>query len=256
MFKRHFIKHLCLALLLLSFFVALHATPGWSDEFNTEQLAKEWMWDNPGNDSAYSLTDKPGWLSITVAKGEHNVWNQRGFAPMLVFKTAEKNYSIDAHLLTSGPFNQSTTGLIVIDKNGLGNPSFAGPWGALVLHSGDSVRWAQHLDGKPTELFNFKNVDPHNEACLKIVRAGDKWELLYESPIGKPHGWQSIGTTTLDIRGEHLVGFVVMNLGDAPSYTAHFDYVHTAPENLIGGALSVAPQDKLSTTWGKMKSTY
>lgn len=130
MLNRYFLKLACLTLLLLSFFAALSVQPVWSgDEFNTERLAQAWIWDNPGNDSAYSLTDKPDWLSITVAKGEHNMWSQRGLAPMLVFKTAETNYSIDAHLLTSGSFNQASTGLIVIDKSGLKNPSFVGPWG-------------------------------------------------------------------------------------------------------------------------------
>ena len=247
----------CSTIMLLSFFVGLYAMPVWSDEFNIEPLAKSWIWDNPVGDSAYSLTDKPDWLSITVAKGEHNVWTQRGLAPMLVFKTSETHYSIDTHLLTSGPFAKATTGLIVIDKSGLGNPSFAGEWGALVLHSGGYVRWAQRKDGQPVELFNFNNnVWPKNEACLKIVREGDKYELFYESPNDKANrGWISVGTTTLGIRGEHIVGFVAMNLADAPAYTVHFDYVHTTPENLIGDeGLSVDPQSKLTTTWAKMKT--
>ena len=196
MVHRSNIKPFCSTLMLLSFFVGLYAMPVWSDEFNIEQLGKSWIWDNPAGDSIYSLTDKLDWLSISVAKGEHNVWSQRGMAPMLVFQTSEENYSVDTHLLTSGAFTKATTGLIVMDKNGLGNPSFAGTWGALVLHSGGYVRWVQGKNGVPTEVFTFnKNLSPKNEACLKIVREGETWELLYESPIHKPDGWQSIGTT-------------------------------------------------------------
>lgn len=262
MLKRYNIKLFGSTLLFLLFFVILHAQPGWSDEFNVTQLAAGWIWDNPANDSSHSLTDKIGWVSITIAKGEHNVWNQRGLAPMLVFKTSEMNYSIDAHLLVSGAFNQASAGLIIIDKAALKKPTFSGTWGALVLHSDGNVRWTQDLSGTPKELFrlNLDNGLPKDEACLKIVRRGDKWEMLYESPNEKDneHGWKSMGTTILNLQGEHLVGLVAMNSANAPAYISHFDYLRTTPANLVesGLGLSVDSQGKLSTIWGKMKSAY
>ena len=62
-----------------------------TDDFSMPSLNRKWKWDNPHYKNKYSLTERPGWLRISLATGNEDTWaGRRGDGPFL--RTETSNY--------------------------------------------------------------------------------------------------------------------------------------------------------------------
>jgi hypothetical protein len=211
------------------------------DEFDSPELDPSWIWDNPAEDSSYDLAEKPGWLKITCAPGDHDIWNVRSGGPAVVTE-APDNYTFETHYTTE-ILDNCSVGLVFYNEDALGNANSAGPWTALFTQVATRLDW-QHgvgIDAIQTPVANS------NDAYVKVEKTDDNWKFYYKEK--EDDDWELIIEGNYDIGGKHYAGFMVKNWAPGPEISGYFDYVETSWPFLS----PVEPAGRLATTWGQLK---
>jgi len=211
------------------------------DDFNSTKLGEKWIWDNPAKDSSYDLKEKPGWLKITCAPGDHDIWDVRSGGPAVLLE-APNNYTFETHYITTIKDNCSV-GLVFLNEDALGNANSPGPWCALFTQPGNQLFW-QHAVGVDKMQANVANG---NDAYIKVEKTDKNWKFYYKAKADDK--WTLIIDDNYDIGKKHYAGLMVKNWNPGPEITGYYDYVETS----WAFASAVEPYEKLTTMWGHIK---
>jgi len=211
------------------------------DDFDSQKLGEKWIWDNPAKDSSYDLKEKPGWLKITCAPGDHDIWDVRSGGPAMLLE-APQDYTFEAHYTTQIVSNTSV-GLVFLNEDALGNANSPGPWCALFTQPGNQLFW-QHGVGVDAKQVAIANGD---DAYIKVEKADTDWKFYYKEKENDK--WALVIEDTYDIGKKHYAGFMVKNWNPGPEITGYLDYVETS----WTFAAPVESKGKLTATWGSIK---
>ena len=211
------------------------------DEFDAAELDPSWTWDNPAEDGSYDLAENPGWLKVTCAAGDHDIWDVRGGGPAVAIEAPE-DYTFETHC-TVEMQGDCSVGLVFLNEDALGNAQSAGPWCAL-FSEGSNILW-QHAVGTTAAETAVANAQ---DVFAKVEKTGDDWKCYYKEQEGDD--WELIIENTYDIGEKHYVGLMSKNWGAGPEISIYFDYVETSWACLSS---AVEPEGKLTTTWSNIK---
>jgi len=211
-----------LGTLLLMFCMILLAIPGYADRdnFDSAKLSEKWVWDNPAKDSSYDLKAEPGWLKMTCAPGDHDIWDVRSGGPAVLLE-APDDYTFETHYITEIKDNCSV-GLVFLNEDAVGNAQSAGPWCALFSQPGNQLFW-QHAVGIDAKQ---AAVASSNDAFVKVEKADNYWTFSYKEK--EDDDWQVVIEDTYDIGKKHYAGLMVKNWNPGPEISAVYDYVETS----------------------------
>ena len=234
-----------LSVLVLLACVTLFASSGYADrdEFDSPELDEAWIWDNPAEDSSYDLAEKSGWLKVTCAAGDHDIWDVRGGGPAVVTEAPE-DYTLETHYTVEMQGNCSV-GLVFLNEDALGNANSIGPWCAL-FSEGTQILW-QHAVGLTANQAAVANA---NDVYAKVEKTGVDWKFYYKAEEGDD--WDLIIEDSYDIGEVHYVGMMSKNWAPGPEISTYFDYLETSWSFLLS---PVEPAAKLATTWGEIKDS-
>ncbi|MGB9596667.1 MAG: hypothetical protein ACPL7B_10345 [Candidatus Poribacteria bacterium] len=225
-------------ILMSVFIVSVYAD---RDNFDSQKLGEKWIWDNPAKDSSYSLKEKPGWLKITCAPGDHDIWDVRSGGPAMLLE-APNDYTFETHYITT-ILDNCSVGLVFLNEDAVGNANSPGPWCALFTQPGNQLFW-QHAVAVDAKQVNVANG---NDAYIKVEKTGKDWKFYYKAnPNDK---WTLIIEDSYDIGKKHYAGLMVKNWNPGPEITGYYDYVETSWQF----ASAVEPFEKLTTTWGHIR---
>jgi len=230
--------------MLLVMFLAVsfvNSTYADRDDFDSTKLNDKWLWDNPADDSSYDLKEQPGWLKITCAPGDHDIWDIRSGGPAVLLETPD-DYTFETHYTTETLANCSI-GLVFLNEDAIGNANSPGPWCALFSQPGNQLFW-QHAVGIDKMQSPVASAD---DVFVKVEKTGDNWKFYYKET--EDDDWALIIEDTFDIGEKHYAGLMVKNWNPGPEISAFYDYVETSWD--LG--LAVKPIEKLSTSWGHIK---
>jgi len=230
--------------MLLVIFLAVsfvNSTYADRDDFDSEKLNGKWLWDNPAEDSSYDLKEQPGWLKITCAPGDHDIWDIRSGGPAVLLETPD-DYTFETHYVTETISNCSI-GLVFLNEDAIGDANSPGPWCALFSQPGNQLFW-QHAVGIDKMQAPVASAD---DVFVKVEKTGDSWKFYYKEQ--EDDDWALIIEDTYDIGEKHYAGLMVKNWNPGPEISAFYDYVETSWD--LG--LAVKSIEKLSTSWGHIK---
>jgi hypothetical protein len=216
------------------------------DEFDSQTLNNAWIFASPDKDGKWSLTDKPGWLSIKCPAGDHDMWDFRGGAPMMAIKAPGDDYIIETHLKISEWPANSYAGIHFLGKDALNDEKSPGPWGHFILccgTPGSDIRWQNSVtvEGPKVGLSG-------QEIYMKIEKKGNDFDSFYK--FKEDETWQSVGKGSVDMGKEHYICLGTCNWGGTGTVTVEFDYFRSNPSIIMAVA---SPASKLATTWGGIK---
>jgi hypothetical protein len=236
-------NHKIFIAILLTCWIFLLIAPVYAnrDDFDSTKLGEKWVWDNPAKDSSYDLKEKPGWLKITCAAGDHDIWDVRNGGPAMLLE-APKDYTFETHYTTQIAANTSV-GLVFLNEDALGNAKSPGPWCALFTQPGNQLFW-QHAIGQDAKQAAVANGD---DAYIKVEKADKDWKFYYKENADDK--WALVIEDTYDIGDKHYAGFMVKNWNPGPEITGYYDYVDTS----WSFAAPVESKGKLTATWGNIK---
>ena len=201
-------KFLCMVASLACIAIVSSTVYADRDEFDAAELDPAWVWDNPAEDSSYDLADEPGWLKITCAPGDHDIWNVRSGGPAVVME-APADYTFETHYVTQTQ-SSCSIGLVFLNEDALGNENSAGPWCALFSQVNNNLFW-QHAVGVDKMQAAVASGD---EVYVKLEKAGETWKFYYKA--AEDDDWELIIEDTYDIGEKHYAGFMVKNWGGGP----------------------------------------
>jgi len=216
------------------------------DEFEALELGPAWVWDNPADDSSYDLKEQPGWLKMTCAPGDHDIWDVRSGGPAILIEAPTGDYTFETHYTTEILGNTSV-GLVFLNEDAVGNANSPGPWAALFTQISTRLDW-QHAIGQDVSQ---APVADSNNPYIKVEKNGDDWTIYYKETEGDD--WDLILQDTYDIGEPHYAGLMVKNWNPGPEISAFFDYVETSWD--FAGA-DVESAGKLTTIWGRVKAQH
>lgn len=211
------------------------------DEFDKPELDAAWIWDNPADDSSYDLAEEPGWLKVTCAAGDHDIWDVRGGGPAVVIEAPE-DYTLETHYTVEMQGNCSV-GLVFLNEDALGDANSIGPWCAL-FSEGTQILW-QHAVALTANQAAVANA---NDVYAKVEKTGENWKFYYKEE--EDDDWELIIEDNYDIGDKHYAGLMSKNWNPGPEISTYFDYVETSWSFM---ASPVEPAGKLATTWGYLK---
>lgn len=212
------------------------------DDFNSQKLGPKWIWDNPAKDSSYDLKERPGWLKITCAPGDHDIWDVRSGGPAMLLE-APDSYTFETHYVTEIKDNCSV-GLVFLNEDAVGNANSPGPWCALFTQPGNQLFW-QHAVAVDAKQATVENA---NDAYIKVEKNAKNWTFYYKARENDK--WALVIEDTYDIGKKHYAGLMVKNWNPGPEISAYYDYVETSWQF----SAVVKPSGKLGTLWGHIKS--
>lgn len=230
-----------LAVTLLALFSLVVPIYADRDDFDSTKLSGKWLWDNPAKDSSYDLKEKPGWLKMTCAAGDHDIWDVRSGGPAVLLETPG-DYTFETHYTTEIQ-NNCSVGLVFLNEDAIGDANSPGPWCALFSQPGNQLFW-QHavgIDAKQAAVVNS------NEVFVKVEKVDVNWKFYYKAK--EDDKWNLVIEDTYDIGKKHYAGLMVKNWNPGPDIWAYYDYVDVSWD--IG--LAVKTENKLVSTWGKVK---
>lgn len=234
-------KHKVIGLLMLFSLIVLTISICYADrdDFDLPNLGEKWIWDNPDKDSSYDLKEQPGWIKITCAAGDHDIWDVRGGAPALLLEAPE-DYTFETHY-TVEMLGNCSVGLVFLNEDALGNKASVGPWAAL-FSEGAEILW-QHA---VAQTANRAAVASANDVYAKLEKKGDSWKFYYKAK--ENDDWKLIIEDTYDIGKKHYAGLMSKNWNPGPEISTYFDYVETS-----WSFSAVEFNEKLTITWGQVK---
>jgi hypothetical protein len=212
------------------------------DEFDTNTLEDAWTWDNPGNDSDFDLVQQEGWLKITCAPGEHDIWDTRGDGPAMLIE-APDDYTFETHYTTTVGGNISV-GLVFLSEDAIGDAGLPAPWAALFTQTGGRLDW-QHAPGVDVSQ---AAVATSEDVYVRVDKAGDAWTVFYKEQEGDD--WEMILEDTYDIGGAHSAGLMAKNWGGGAEISGFYEYVEASWDF---ATMPVESAGKLAGVWGRMK---
>jgi len=212
------------------------------DEFETPELDPAWIWDNPPEDSSYDLEERPGWLKITCAAGDHDIWDVRSGGPAILVEAPDDDYTFETHYSTE-ILDNCSVGLVFLNEDAIGNADSPGPWAALFTQIATRLDW-QHGVGVDAIQANVADA---NDPYVKVEKTDDDWKFFYKQ--NEDDDWEMVIEDTYEIGDKHYAGLMVKNWS-GPEISAYYDYVEISWSAL---ALSVEPAGKLAATWGRIK---
>jgi len=205
------------SLLILIALVPCYAS---RDDFDLTTLGPKWIWDNPDKDSEYDLKEKPGWLKITCAPGDHDIWDVRRGGPAILLE-APDDYTFEVHYTVEIQSNTSA-GLVFLNEDALGDANSPGPWCALFTQPGNQLFW-QHAVGLDVKQAGVANG---NDAYIKVEKAGDDWKFYYKD--SEDGDWTLVIEDSYDIGDKHYAGLMSKNWNPGPEISMYVDYVETS----------------------------
>ncbi|MFX1512167.1 MAG: right-handed parallel beta-helix repeat-containing protein [Promethearchaeota archaeon] len=197
----------------------------WFDNFDKSTLDDLWIW-NP-IDSAYSLTNSPGWFVMDVASDE-NTWFSIWGSPMLYHPAPEGDWYIETFMQTNAGV-KSQTGLLFFE-----NTSRWYVWGFVYDNESDNhntpgVGLEGIEDGGYLEEFLFTSI-PSTEwdvgIYLKIEFIASNNLFIFSYRKTGDLNYTIGGNRTLDWSNLQL-GLWGKSWGEErnPGYSSKFDYV-------------------------------
>ena len=165
------------------------------DEFDSDNLNPRWDWVDLQEDCSYSLTDKPGFLTVDVSdstgreNGHDLFWLTNFNAPRLL-QPVHSDFLIETKLAADPEYNYQAAGLVVwqdtwhyvrLERNAW--------WGGSVfggMHAGLITPWTF----RPTQA---------TELDLRLSRVGDTFVGWYREEGASD--WTVLGHATAPFRG-------------------------------------------------------
>jgi regulation of enolase protein 1 (concanavalin A-like superfamily) len=193
---------------------------GFRDDFDSAGLAEGWVWirEDP---SAWSLTDRPGWLRLST--GNFSLLRASGDAPLLVHPAPDGDFEILTRLDFAPSANFQFAGLLVYQDDdhfvALGR-AFCGVVPPCV---GDGV----YLDNDEA----FLAGDATTIAQAGLPQGEPVWLRLVRQGTNYTGSWGSDGETWTPV-GSTMANFIPTNVGlmastsasGAASASAEFDF--------------------------------
>jgi hypothetical protein len=195
------------------------------DEFDAS-LNPRWDWVDLLGDCAYSLTEKPGYLTVHApslgtswwGQGHDLFWLSNFDAPRLL-QPIQGDFVLETRLSAAShpQANYQAAGLLAwqdtwhyvrLERNAW--------WGGSVyggLHSAEGTPWT------------FRPV-PVSDLDLRLSRVGDTFAAWYRQ-AGAP-AWSELGQATAAFSETLLVGLAAYNQGNWQPVAAEFDYFHVS----------------------------
>lgn len=178
------------------------------DNFDHTTLSSGWNWIDPKGDSAYNLTDNPGYLKITVNGRDHDLYQNLNAPRML--QNVDGNFVVTTRVTISPMKNYQGAGLLYWqDENNYVRLERTLVQGIDLLYKiQGSYRAIEIPFSLPTVLLKFKFENQN----LRGFYSEDGFN------------WKSVETLQLPSSNNKQVGVVVINEWQDNSISAVFDY--------------------------------
>ncbi len=219
-----------------------------TDDFTMPLLNQKWKWDNPHYKNKYSLTERPGWLRISLATGNEDTWaGRRGDGPFLRTETSNypaPDFSVET-LIDIGTANSGNIPIGLVTGLMLYDTDHYVPDDSTNTYYPFDFTYGFHQSGNKDMRIEVQACGVHEpllstsvvfaSAYLKMDRdAADKtWTMYYKQNAADP--WTRLGV----VDDSSLPGGCTteMELGlFAKTYQHHsseakvdFDYYHVTP---------------------------
>jgi len=223
----------------------------WLDEFNQKDLDKEWfkITDRPDKQSTVSIEKGRLLLNDPLGNFGHLIIDGR---PLVLRKAPKGDFSISMLIDTIPPTPASNywIGLFIIAKDG-DNAVLAENWAVLTI--GGSAGEKKALIG--SMINNTWNDKGHFDIPgwpihLKLEKSDTNYSGYYrEKPADQ---WTLVGQWAHDMKAPALVGIGFINNWGGTNLTLVAEYFALEGDSVT--PMSVEVKDKLSYTWGQIKS--
>lgn len=187
---------------------AATTTVEWEDEFDAATLNERWFWLT--EDQPWSLTDRPGYLRITIQPS--------GLTNHLVQLAPPGDFEIETKLSFTPTVNFQFAGLYVYED---GDNFMAFGRAYCSFCSGNAI-YFDFIENGEFDQDNLATVfDPPGDTYLKIVREGTAYSG-YISANGTD--WTLVGTKNSALKHGYIGLLAVNQFDEGPSASADFDY--------------------------------
>jgi beta-xylosidase len=182
-----------------------------SDEFDGPTLSGRWAWIREKPDK-WSLTERPGWMTIFTQKG--NLWElENNGKNLLLMRTINKDFTIDTKVEIKTTMDWHQAGLLVY-KNDNNYVKIQ-----RIFNKGNKVEFTKEINGHASPKYiGCKNTIVY----LRIVKNGNEYSGFFSTD---GNNYILAGKVVCNF-GENLkVGLLANNGGsDAVGKKAYFDY--------------------------------
>jgi regulation of enolase protein 1 (concanavalin A-like superfamily) len=193
----------------------------YSDEFNSKNLAKKWLFINPDDDNPsgqyYSLTENPGFLTLTTT-GTTDIFGQ-DTAPRIMETAPTGDFQIVLHL------KANINPAIQFEHAGILIYTDIGNWVRLLRDSNGNSVFLQSATGAWIAV-PFTG----NDVTLRLTKNGNAYKGEYST---NGVDYMLVGTTIPSPFTPNLIGFNVADTVQGDIFSAAFDYfrVYTPKTN-------------------------
>lgn len=223
---RRFVLAMIAALLLAC--PGLAAPQAWEEGFEGKALGPRWTWRTPVPGPRWSLTDRPGWLRITLPQreGGYNHWSEPApvdEAPQLRAPAPPGDWQVDARieLQAPDPAAHFHAGLMV----GIGDAHLLA-WGALQGPGLPAGPRAPEAWLEPTGVSGFARAPGEaRDLVLRLSKSGDTYRARLRRGTG---AWEECGACTLP-GAPRFLGILGKSFSPGPGVTFDVDYVRVLP---------------------------
>jgi len=218
----------------------------WRDDFNGADIGPGWEFSSPTGLCTYEVAN--GWFSIHL-EGANDIWGGFDSAAKLLRDAPAGDFTIESHIVIEPDPNNKTantwTAIIIFDNTN--DPS--SDWWYLARGGADEVNneFVQNAGGNVGA--SVKDVGDL-EIYLKAEKIGQAYTGYYK--IAENDDWAVVGTNEHNTLNPSKVGFCVKSWAER-SMVSNYDYFEMVGDE-VEPSTAVAPDEKLSVTWGQLKS--
>jgi regulation of enolase protein 1 (concanavalin A-like superfamily) len=199
--------------------VAPPPTPTWCDYFDSTTLARQWSWVR-GDPTHWSLTDRPGYLRITIQHGDlYGRWNDN--ENMLLRTAPTGDFEVVTCVTINPTLNYQQAGLVVYQDD---DNHFRL---TRAYHNGGIVQFLKEVGASATS----DQVDCNlTTTYLKVVKQGSTY-TGYWSADGS--NWRQVNQYT-DVHFTNLkVGLAAFHAAGNAQIPADFDFICVGPVGTV-----------------------
>lgn len=225
-------------LLLLGLWLAAGSAnaQAWKDDFDAQTLDPRWTWRTPVQGPTFSLTDRPGWLRITIPMwNDPNAKNGTGFnhwnqppvdtAPQLRAAAPQGDFDVETHIQLQkfGEYSHFQVGLLV----GMSDQMLLA-WGLLQGPGLPNGPKTPECWFEPTGTSGcFKVKGDYRDVVLRLTRQGNTYRAAMRAG---QDDWVRSGIATF-ADPPKFVGIIGKTFAPAPQpgVTFDVDYVRIGP---------------------------
>jgi hypothetical protein len=219
----------------------------WRDDFNGTTLGYSWKFTNATGLCKFHVAN--GWFSISL-EGINDIWGGTDNSAKLLRDAPAGDYTLLTHIKIepdkAAKTQNTWTCIIIFDDTKVPSAN----WLYVSRGGADEVNIESVQNNTGNINASLKGVGDL-DLYLKAEKIGQDYTGYYK--VKKDDSWIKVGTYKHTTLNPNKVGFCVKSWA-ARSMVSNFDYFEMAGDKVEAITTAVKPNEKLTTTWGQLKS--